>query len=289
MEKIELIQARTFGEKLNELTALIYEHFVALMRQSWWLVLGVGVVLTAIFEYFPTNTPIGRWTSFLLTALICTLTLILFVVLVRVVGIEQRPIPNRRTFFSQALILSGRALPTLLLPLALLCLFGGFFVMLIFDSELPVGGIYTFLALLMLVVIMAAVPMLQLINVCVLEEKSGFTALSRLMRLMRHRPFPTFWYYVIIVCLSMLIPTVMEIPYLVFSAGRDIVTDEFGYAVDPTLGEQMLNFLFSLVGTCTFILYLCLVSLASLLQYGDAVEVVDNVSFLEKFNNFDNL
>lgn len=290
MEKIDLIQARSFGEKLNELTTLINDNFMPLLRKSWWLLLGIGLVLALIVEYFPSENPIEDWSCFLLIAFVCMLVVILFVTLVREVGIEQRQQMNRRTFFALALVHGGRVLPTLMLPFAVLCALGSYLLTWLnsFDVTNDIGY-YFLLLLVVLVVILAAAPLLQLINVCVLEEKSGFAAVKRVFTLRLYKRFQALLFYFIIVLLSLLVPMVMEIPYLIYSTTRSIITDEFGVASDPTMGEQVIEFIFTLIECCTFLLYLCLASLATLLEYGNAVEVVDNVHFLEQFNNFDNL
>lgn len=290
MEKIELIQARSFGEKLNELTALIYDNIGALLRQAWWLILGLGVILSLITEYFPTNTPAECWTCFLLIAFFCTLLIILFVTLIKVVGIEQQADVTRRDIFVKALVNGGRSLPSLLLPLALLCLFGGYFTTLIASIKNSGSISLIFLMLLiMLVIILAAAPLMQMINVCILEGQSGFAAMGRTFRLMRYKPIPALAFYFTIILLCAQIPTIVEIPYVIIRTGQNLVTDEYGFAPDPTFLEQLLDFGLSLLGSCAFILYICIASLASLLEYGNAVEVIDNVHFLEKFNNFDNL
>lgn len=290
MEKIDLIQTRSFGEKLNELTSLIYDNFVPLMRQSWWLLLAMGIALAAIYRFFPAETTVEGWSCFVLTAFLCTLLVIMFVVLVRVVGIEQRSLPDRRSFFVQALVLGGRSLTTLLLPLGLLCVFGGLLVSFITSMDITNKfGQYFLLLLLILVIILAVAPLLLLINVCVLEEKSGFAAVKRMFRLLFHRPIPALMFYFVIVLLTMLVPTVVELPYLIYAVTRNLVTDEYGVTVDPEMSEQIIDFVFEAIGWTTFVLYICVASMASLLEYGNAVEEVDNVHFLEKFNNFDNL
>lgn len=290
MEKIDLIQARNFGEKLNELTTLINDNFIPFLRKSWWLLLGIGLILALIIEFVPNENPVEACASFLLTAFVCVLVVIMFVSLVREVGIEQRPQMNHRTFFTMALVYGGRTLPTLLLPFALLCLLGGYLLSTLFSLEVTNSfGTYFLMLLVVLVIILAAAPLLQLVNVCVLEEKSGFTAVLRTIRLRRYKRFQALMFYFVIVLLSLLVPLVMDLPYLIYSVTRDIVTDEFGVAADPTIGEQIVQFLSTWIECCVFLLYLCLASLASLLEYGNAVEVVDNVHFLEKFNNFDNL
>lgn len=290
MEKIDLIQTRSFGERLNEMTALIYDNFFPFLRKSWWLILCAGVILTVIMEYFPTETPIEGWSSFLLEAFIVALLVILFVALIRLVGIEQKPVQGYRDFFVHALFWGGRALTSMLLPFALLCLFGGYFVSLITSFDVQnIVGLFFLRLLLCLVIIMASAPLFQIINVCVLEEKSGFTALNRAFRIVRYRLVPSLFFYFMIIFLSLLIPTVVELPYMIFNLVRDIVTDEYGFAADPSIGDQIVNFIFNTLGTCAFIIYICIASLATLLQYGHAVEVLDNVHFLEKFNNFDNL
>jgi len=287
--KIELIVSRSYGEKLNELTSLVYDNFGPVVRYAKWYLLVLGVVLAAIVQYFPEEGA-WKWLRFCSLFLLIMLYIIFMIILMRRVGVEQCHYKGVNDFLRQAMPTVLRILPTLVLPMVLFGTLGTYLFGLV--SQTSSSNAFTFGLLLFLILslfILVASPLLMLANIAVFEEKSGFDALGRTFSLLKVHPIPTFVYYLTIAFIALILPEIAELPYMIYSNTIAIVTDEYMEHQDPTFFQEVMQMVFATLTALVFVFYFAMLALAMLLEYGNVVEKLDNVSFNEKFKNFDNL
>jgi len=282
MQLIELIQARKFGDKLNELTGLLYDNYADFLAHTRWYLLAITAIITATVLWAPTSTPVGAYLCLQFVALIITLMVVAFVVLVREVAVQGNPFVFR-SFTNRLLEVGKRCLIATLLPLLLLCIAASW----LFEGNIDQFSYRLFLTLLGSQLII--VPIMMIISVIVFEEKSGVSAIKRAFALLTEGFFSTLFFYFILCFIGMLVPLIVEIPLIIFNEFTQVSGSDYANIEPESWLETCLKFLFMSLSVCGYLHYLLICALGTLLVYGSSVEKHDNVHFLTKLNNFDNL
>lgn len=287
MDRLELIQVRTYGEKLNELSSLVYDHFGQMFRCAKWHLLALSAALTAIMYYMPDY---NQAETMFKSLCVIVVMMVPVVAVISVMGEEnvcwkdgRFSLWNRR--FGQQL---GLSLITILIPSLLYCLLADW----LSDQEVSSGWElgYLFLRFFKLVVIMLlCVPLFQLNNIACMEHRTGIEAMSRMWKILRTSFWGWFFFLGTVAFIGLMLPTLSKIPaYIITMVGTDII-DGYTIEAEPSMWRYVITFIFSWF-FCIFVtLFVMLFALATLLEYGNAVERIDNVHFMEKYNNFDNL
>lgn len=273
MDRLDLIRLRGFGEKFNELTSLVYGHFGQLVRGYKWHLLILGALVAALNLYFPTyDVPLQLLQVYLIS-------LVLLVPIVK----QTIAVDWQQQKFIPVLV---RTLITSFLPFLVFCLAEYWLLKVHLLDSISYTIIILFFFYLILLLLLS-VPLFQIINVSVFEQKKGFDAVRRAISILRCRPFRGVLFLGIVAFIGLLVPSISRIPYsIVTSLAADFTSE---YTQQPNWEYHVLLFLSEWVECIFFVLYVMLFGLATVLEYGSVVEEIDNVHFTEKFNNFDNL
>lgn len=273
MDRLELIQVRSFGDKFNELTSLVYDHFGQVIRSYRWGLLGVGAVLAAIVCYFPSDTD----------ALTCCMTMAFMCVavvpmIVLVAGVGEKD--YRKVIFP--------CLSLLVLPGLLFCLLSGLLLSTGLNFESKYLFFFTLFGIILLLMLLV-VSLAQLINVSVLEDRTGFDAIHRVGQILMCRPLHWMIFLFFVALIALFLPMISLIPFIIVETLEESFVKELEFPDHEAWWYPIGQFVTTMFSCLVFQLYLLLFSLATLLEYGNAVERLDNVHFMKKFNNFDNL
>lgn len=282
---IDLIQYRSFGDKLNELTSLIYDYFSTLWHYASWYLLGCSLTFAICFRInFEEDSPYQTLLYYLVYFSYGLLFLI-FTVLLRKVCVEGQSFKRTSDFLRGSLGDLGHAIAVSVVPLILFSILGNF----LFDILLDIENNFGFFIFGFFVSIILLVPISLYLIIAVFEQKSGFQLFRRTRSLLFCNPFSTAFYFLTIILIGLLIPMISTIPNIVFTFVLSFSVNDFSNSDLMEFIFESYNFLINVLRNLCLIIYLFVIALGTMLHYGHIVEVHDNVRFLSKLNNFDNL
>lgn len=289
MDKQELICQRSFGEKLNELTSMVYEHTGELCSRCKWYLLLWSAVLAAVIEYFPAYNRVFGSVKVYLIALVVLLPVVL---LTRWIDDHESVTTKNgglRLMEREHWLLYLQCAFVMLLPALALSTVGGW----LFETDAteyyePLA-IYMITTGKLLLLGLLMVPLFHIVTVSVLECKVGGEMLGRVWRILRYRTLAWMLYMGMVYTLGLLLPTIAEIPSVIIDTMREQFVKDVYEPTATDYGYMVIGYVSTLFYCAVYLLYSLFFHLATMLEYGNAVEHLDNVRFIEKLNNFDNL
>ncbi len=287
-EENELIQDREFGDKFNELTSFIYDNFSVLKGWALKYIVPCSLAVAALNFFMPDSAgnPIG-WILFFVDLLIVCMLSTVFVTVLKPYFLENKELKDirLRSLLPQLLRNVVTSLASACIPLV--CIFVIAYLMSFLKEEHHAGDF--FLSTMKgIVLIIVSIPIFMTIIVNVIEGKTGMKNLSRSLNLSKYDILVTAIIIFFICIIGSILPMISEIVTLIISE----IDDLFFFHDNSEVNETVQNILEYLSFSVTFfflIFQLFMITFAMLLEYGNAVEEIDNLHFLNKFNNFDNL
>lgn len=289
MEENELVCDRDFGDKCNELSSFIIDNLKPLFRWSLMGVLPWACVLAAAIVWIDgeksNNFLHVSFTAVVSVALAMVLTTVLKA---RFVGGKE--VKDIRLADIAPLIVAnvGKGVLTLLAPTAVFVLIAYFTYDLMISEE---ENEYLFLFILFcyaILVSLMAIPLFIACNVVVYEERGYTDALNRAFRLAFNRTFSTVIFVIVLNVVGFAMPAIVAIPAVLLRDANLLLSSDISM-LEQEWFVTAVGYFFTVVSIYFFICQIMVVSIGMSYEYGNSVEVMDNVSFMRKFNNFDNL
>ncbi len=291
MEKNDLICDRSFGDKFNELSSFILDNFKTMMKWSCLSVLPCAILLTAVVMFVFEDDGFSNFS--LITGLILGCVMVVFITELTkpclTKGVKLKEV-NVAEILPGALVSVGRGLVASIVPLLLVALVAVFMDETMFDSEFTSSRWLEKISLLFIFFIIVAlflIPVYFIINVVVHERLSFMKALRRGLRLSVYRPIVTLFFMLIISVIGFAIPlgitSVLEFFY--DSPSLFVPVESF----DSTIVDKVFQFISAVISAYCFIGQFVIIGIAMTFEYGNAVERVDNVTFMNQYDNFENL
>jgi len=291
MERTKLIQRRDFGDKSNELTDFVLNNFSTLSKWAMCTIVPASVAYALLNIYLPQETVI-QWLVQLVSIFVAAVFCAMQTTAVAEHFATDTPLKELklRPILPQMLKNIGRTVLLLFVPLVLF----GIIVFFInnLDTEInrytytPSKGQLTIVSLL--VASLLSMPLFHILNAIAIEHRSGGDALKRGLRLSIHRFFFTVIYITIIVLLGLILPELATLPLFFF----EVIDHFFVTSFEVKDAEVLFNIVEVLlvsVSTLCVMIQVMFTSLAMVFDYGDVVDRLDNITFREKVNNFENL
>ena len=287
MQKIELIRQRPFGERLNELTAYITTGFGPVLKHSWLPLLCVAFVVSFLLDSTSQQEGLLSFFRYLLTFVLMFAVETVFVFFVRKVCVDGQDYAGLFAVLRE----SWGSVCKLLLALLPLLLIVALAYNVLAQPESESFDFWQFMAFLSHLIAFHLLCMYVLVvpNVVVFEGKSGIDALLRSVSLTFSQFFSSLIFYFVLVVIGLILPFLLSAIFELISELASVAGTEFGDTGNPATQHVWYHFLLQMPATFAYLLYWLLCGLSSVLTYGSAVEHCDNVVFLTKFNNFDNL
>lgn len=289
MEKFDLIRMRSFGDKLNEVTGLIYDHFTTFLSKGRWYLIALTLAIALIAEYVPHDTIVWQWfTVFLIEALLLVGIALFTSVCSRLFDGQDLPSLRFRSLMrsSRADMIRSMvnvALLAVVVSLVELWLYG------LPDPDLEDEAWLIYFLGLSVLMLWLTLPLFYMIYISVFEHRGYLDAMHRLRRLLVCHPFKAALSFFVLLLLGLCIPSVMFIPRFVYGAIYSTTASDYVFGEDEGVWQSVFSLLTTWFNTIGFVAYVLFFSLCSLMEYGNAVEHVDNRSFMDKYENFENL
>jgi len=288
MESNELIQNREFGEKFNELTSFIYDNFSTLKTWALKFVVPCALLIAALNKYFPNveEDSVELIVVFVDMVLVCMFSIVI-VTLLKPYFFENKPLKEIRFRSSLPQITKNMFLGLVSACLPLICVFLMSYLMKI--TNVPDNIPYRLVLFLKLaILILFSIPVYQTINVTVMEGESGLKCFSRAFKLSTYDVLVTATFIFLLFLIGSILPLLYEIPRAFISTIDSLFFFENNQPLND-LTLEILDYLSLSLSVFFMLLEQFMIIFAMILEYGNAVERVDNVSFMKKFNEFDNL
>lgn len=287
MEKINLIEERSFGDKFNELTGFIYDNFKVLAKWAFLYLLPFTIGMAAVIQYMP-DIPVIRWTKLMLCVMIFTVVALAFMTVLKhhfLEGIPLKQLPLKK-YIAEILKNVGVGMFSVFV-FEVAISFVAYKMLDIIDFDDEFYAFIFFLFLYFIVVASISIPIFHTLNAVVLENKSGFGAMERAFKMLIYKPYMSLLFLGTMTVIGYLLPFIATIPYYIVRSVDDLFSPTINNA-HITPKEVTELFFLTFLMFC-YSLQMLAMTVGMMFDYGNAVEKVDNVSFMKKYNNFENL
>lgn len=286
MESNDLIRRRKLGENLNEVTGFVYDNFRVLFRWALLFILPCSAIMSYVIVSLPNVTSANWLYSLVLFLMVDVMAISLLTVIKQYylngTGINDVKI---KSILSEMIKNVGMGVGSLAFIEAIYALlFHRLFVD--FQGFKDIDETIAFYILIFLLVA-SMIPLFHFFNVIVYEGKFGFKALGRSLILTFTRPFTTIMYVLSLTFVGYLVPTAILVVVTIVLAliSEFVLSGDMLTYISPDIQKFFLLLLFVFY----YFVEILYITIAMMYQYGNNVEVVDNVTFTQKFKNFDNL
>lgn len=294
MQKFTLITERDFTDKFNEFNNVLRLNFRNIVKVGKWLLwmpvlLGIYLYYVVdreqeanIFDSFylidADDGPLIFVFAILLCFCSCVASSVILVVLKPFFDGEKSAdeIDIRNADWR----LLARVLPQTLVPIVFWCAFAA---ILLNIREVWVGVLLMFLSLTP----QSTVLLFYNISVCValFEGDKKYVSTGRVFKLIVEELTGSVGFVLAISILGLMLPFVFTIPLYVLGDLKMVMLRDMG----TDFMFELMCCLTTILSVMAFMVYCLFIAIAGVIQYGSAVERVDNVSFNRTLKNFDNL
>lgn len=292
MEKYNLIHISGYGDKLNELTSIIYDHIGIFISKMWRWIAAFSIVVGGLLMALPEDYREYWLLSVFVLLLVLAVALVAFAAIMKhSFDGENVARASMRHLLKDVMPQMGMGLVTLTLPCLLIAVVLSLVIVPLLSSVQ--NDILEFVVLLicLFVMSMCMYPFFQTVNVIAFENLTGMKALRRALWLSTCTPIKTMLYMFTVSVIGLAFSAVPMLINAVIDAFVSALVEErsYSYTDDTDIVELCVMVGIRCLSVAAVLLFILLQSLASMIEYGNAVELRDNVTFLEKYNNFDNL
>ena len=294
MQKFTLITERDFTDKFNEFNNVLRLNFRNIVKVGKWLLwmpVLLGIYLYYVVDkeqkadifgsfYFldADDGPLIFVFAILLCFCSCVASSVILVVLKPFFEGEKSAdeIDIRNTDWRSL----ARVLPHTLVPIVFWCMFAA---LLMNTKELWLGIVLMFLSLTP----QSTVLLFYNISVCValFEGDKKNVSTGRVFKLIVEELAGSVGFVLSMSILGLMLPVVFTIPLFVMGDLKMVMLRDMG----TDFMFELMCCLASILNVMAFMVYCLFIAIAGVIQYGSAVEKVDNVSFNRTLKNFDNL
>lgn len=292
MQRINLIENKSVGDKLSELVALVSGNFPVLMRWAIYFLLPFSVAYMLIYDYvFDVNETHTCFIMLLLLTLPFVLSITWINVAFKHYFYDKEEFRDMRlpVLMKETLQMSGKAYYTVFVYLVIVSIIGSGMLRLpaTVATENTYGNMFVCMLVYSVIAGFSVVAMVA-VSVVVFERQVGLVALVRALRLVQENFFtlmlflPMFW------VISFVIEQFVAIPMTLASGITALFLKPSELNLPQWAWDSMA--FFGPLFVCFFSLaQIVILGIGMILQYGDAVESLDNVWFDEQFKHFDEL
>lgn len=287
MDKIDLIEERSFGDKFNELTGFIYDNFKLFAKWAFMFVLPSSFVMAAIIQFLPDAESV-RWLKMMLCIMIVTLLALVMMTIVKhhfAEGIGLKRMPKKK-YVAEMLRNVGVGLYSVFV-FEVIISFMAFALIGLLDSSDNDFVFMLSLSFYFVILAVLSLPIFHTMCAVVIEGKSGFEAMKRGLQMLQHKPYMSVIFLGTMTVIGYLLPFISSIPYFIYRAVEESIAEELTVG-RYSIGET-LEIVFLTICLMCYSLQLIAMSVGMMFDFGNAVEKVDNVSFMKKYNDFENL
>lgn len=293
MENNELIQNRSLGDKFNELSSFMIDNFKQLLKWSSWTVLPCALLMSLVMQLLPKGDEMASFLkTFFFIAINAMLAMLLSMAL-KPHFVEGKELKDIRIadLAREAVPKIGMGIAILISPCVLLALLSSIFVN-VMQEDVTKEWFFLIVMLFFGVVLLALlyVPIYMICNVLTYESLKGFSLFNRALRLSRYRVLKTICFIIALSIIGFTLPSALSAMVELFIGFNGIIGSYLHIdAEEGTLATTMQNFFSDAFLAYFYIAQFMVIGIAMSFEYGNAVEIVDNVSFMRKYENFENL
>lgn len=292
MEKYNLIHISGYGDKLNELTSIIYDHIGIFISKMWRWIAAFSIVVGGLLMALPEDYREYWLLSVFVLLLVLAVALVAFAAIMKhSFDGENVARASMRHLLKDVMPQMGMGLVTLTLPCLLIAVVLSLVIVPLLSSVQNDVLEFVVLLICLFVMSMCMYPFFQTVNVIAFENLTGMKALRRALWLSTCTPIKTMLYMFTVSVIGLAFSAVPMLINAVIDAFVSALVEErsYSYTDDTDIVELCVLVGIRCLSVAAVLLFILLQSLASMIEYGNAVELRDNVTFLEKYNNFDNL
>ena len=287
MQKFTLITERDFTDKFNEFNNVLRLNFRSFAKLGKWLLcmpvlLGIFLYYVVdremqasvfgVFDHIGADNATGVFIFGILLCFCSCVASALFLVLLKPFfegKMDADEIDIRKTDWQPM----ARILPHTLVPIVFGCALVAIFT----------RSVFMFFA----IVPLSAILLFYNITVCVamFEGDKKYVSTRRVFSLIMQELPDSIGFVVAMSILGLMLPVVFSIPLIVVGDLKMVMLR----GSDTDFMLELVCCLSAILSVMSFMVYCLFIAVAAVIQYGSAVERVDNVSFNRNLKNFDNL